>query len=147
MGIELIEGELTEKIIGAAIEVHRYWGPGLYEEIYEKSFCRELTIRGLNFQCQLKLPLIYKDEKVGDDLQLDVWVEKRVVVENKHVKELLPVHEAQLMTYLRLTKSRVGLLFNFRSKNLSESMRRMVFWSSPYFPCSPWLKLELGKRE
>jgi GxxExxY protein len=126
MEAELIEGELTETIIGAAIEVHRYWGPGLYEDIYEKSLCRELSLQGLRFQRQIKLPLIYKDEQVGDDLQLDVWVEGKVVVENKHVKELLPIHEAQLITYLKLTKCRVGLLFNFRSKNLTNSMKRIV---------------------
>ena len=118
--MELIEEKLTERIIGAAIEVHRYWGPGLYEEIYEKSLCRELTLRGLNYQRQTKLPLVYKDVQVGDDLQLDVWVEGKVVVENKHVRDLLPVHEAQLMTYLRLTQCRVGLLFNFHAKNLTQ---------------------------
>ncbi len=75
---------------------------------------------------QVKLPLIYKDEQVGDDLQLDVWVEGKVVVENKHVKELLPVHEAQLMTYLKLTQCRVGLLFNFHSKNITRTMKRIV---------------------
>ena len=126
MQVELIEGELTEAIIGAAIEVHRFWGPGLYEEIYEKSLCHELTLQGLKYQRQVNLPLIYKGERVGDDLQLDVWVEGKVVVENKHVKDLLPVHEAQLMTYLKLTQCRVGLLFNFHSKNISQSMKRIA---------------------
>ena len=126
MDEELMEGELTSRIIGAAIEVHRHWGPGLYEEIYEKSLCRELTLRGLEFERQLQIPLIYKDERVGDDLRLDVWVERKVVVENKHVKELLPVHEAQLLTYMKLTKSRVGLLFNFNTKVLKDGMKRIV---------------------
>jgi GxxExxY protein len=70
--------------------------------------------------------LIYKDERVGDDLRLDMWVERKVVVENKHVKELLPVHEAQLLTYMKLTKSRVGLLFNFNTKFLKDGMKRIV---------------------
>ena len=123
---ELIEGELTESIIGAAIEVHRYWGPGLYEEIYEKSLCHELTLQGFKYKRQVSLPLLYKGERVGDDLQLDVWVEGKVLVENKHVKDLLPIHQAQLMTYLKLTQCRVGLLLNFHSKNLSQTMKRIV---------------------
>jgi len=126
MNDELFERELTEKIIGAAIEVHRFWGPGLYEEIYEKSLCHEFSLRGLNFSRQVKLPLIYKKHRVGDDLKLDVIVEGKIVVENKHVQELRPIHESQLITYMRLTGCRVGLLFNFRSQNLSRSMKRIV---------------------
>ena len=122
----MIESELTEQIVGAAIEVHRHWGPGLYEEIYERSLCRELSLRGLAFDNQLPIPLLYKGEKVGDDLRLDVWVEKKVVVEAKAVAELLPVHEAQLLTYMRLTKSRVGLLINFNVAVLKDGIRRMV---------------------
>ena len=122
----LLEQELTRKIIGAAIEVHRHWGPGLYEEIYEKSLCRELTLRGLRLELQLRLPLVYKDEKVGDDLKLDVWVERKIVVENKHVQKLLPVHEAQLLTYMKLTNSRVGLLLNFNTSVLKDGMKRIV---------------------
>ena len=122
----MIESELTEQIVGAAIEVHRHWGPGLYEEIYERSLCREWSLRGLAFDNQLPIPLLYKGEKVGDDLRLDVWVEKKVVVEAKAVAELLPVHEAQLLTYMRLTKSRVGLLINFNVAVLKDGIRRMV---------------------
>jgi GxxExxY protein len=123
---DLIHKELTEQIIGAAIEVHRFWGPGLYEEIYERSLCAELRLRSVNFENQLRLPLLYKGEAVGDDLRLDVWVEKKVVVEAKAVTELLPVHEAQLLTYMRLTKSRVGLLINFNVAVLKNGIRRMV---------------------
>jgi GxxExxY protein len=122
----MIESELTEQIIGAAIEVHRHWGPGLYEEIYERSLCRELALRGLAFDNQLPIPLLYKGEKVGDDLRLDVWVEKKVIVEAKAVAELLPVHEAQVLTYMRLTKSRVGLLINFNVAVLKDGIRRLV---------------------
>ncbi len=96
----MLEAELTEQIIGAAIEVHRHWGPGLYEEIYERSQCRELDLRGLAFERQLQIPLVYKGTDVGDALRLDVLVERKVVLENKHVRELLPIHEAQLLTYL-----------------------------------------------
>jgi len=124
--MKLIEGELTQQIIGAAIEVHRYWGPGINETIYEKSLCHELTLQGVKWSRQLKIPLRYKGEKIGDDLQLDILVEEKVVVENKHVRELLPVHDAQLLTYMKLTGCQVGLLFNFRSENLSRSMKRLV---------------------
>lgn len=118
--------DLTDVIIGAAIEVHRHWGPGLYEEIYERSLCRELSLRGMSFEQQVHMPLVYKDEKVGDDLRLDVLVEGCVVIENKHVKALLPVHEAQLLTYLRLTKCKVGLLINFNVPVLKEGIKRIV---------------------
>ena len=123
---KMLEEELTSNIIGAAIEVHKHWGPGLYEEIYERSLCRELSLRGLDYDQQLRIPLVYKEEKVGDDLKLDVWVEKRVVIENKHVKELLPVHEAQLLTYLKLTKCRVGLLINYNVSVLKDGIKRIV---------------------
>lgn len=122
----MVEEQLTEQIIGAAIEVHRHWGPGLYEEIYERSLCHELSLRGLAFESQLPIPLLYKGEKVGDDLRLDLWVEKKVVVEAKAVVALLPVHEAQLLTYMRLTKSRVGLLVNFNVPVLKDGIRRFV---------------------
>jgi len=123
----MIEKELTHQIIGAAIEVHKYWGPGLYEEIYERSLCRELVLRGLSFDQQMKVPLRYKDEVVGEELKYDVRVEQKVMVENKHVKELLPVHEAQLLTYMKLTGCRVGLLFNYRVSRLKdEGFKRLV---------------------
>jgi GxxExxY protein len=120
------EEKLTEQIIGAAIEVHKYWGPGLYEEIYERSMYRELKLRGLTYDSQMGLPLEYKGEKVGEDLKLDLWVEKKVVVEMKVVSELLPIHEAQLLTYMRLTKSPVGLLINFKVDVLKKGIRRFV---------------------
>ena len=122
----MLEEELTEQIIGAAIEVHRHWGPGLYEEIYERSLCRELHLRGLAFERQVEIPLVYKDSQVGDSLRMDVWVERKVVVENKHVKELLPIHEAQLLTYLKLTRCRVGLLINYKVKVLKDGIKRIV---------------------
>ncbi|MBU1694395.1 MAG: GxxExxY protein [Verrucomicrobia bacterium] len=122
----LIEEKLTEAILGAAIEVHRYWGPGLYEEVYERSLCRELQLRHIEFDNQVNIPLLYKDEPVGDALRLDLWVEKKVVFEVKAVSDLLPVHEAQVLTYMRLTNSRVGLLVNFNVKLLKDGWRRFV---------------------
>jgi GxxExxY protein len=123
---KLVYPELTREIIGAAIEVHKYWGPGLYEEIYERSLCAELGIRKMEFVSQVRLPLVYKDIQVGDDLRLDVWVAGKIVVEVKSVAELLPVHEAQVLTYMRLTKSRVGLLINFNVPVLKQGIRRFV---------------------
>ena len=93
----MIEKELTEKIIGAAIEVHRHWGPGLYEEIYERSLCHELRLRDLAFDNQLGLPLVYKGERVGDDLRVDLIVSGKVVMELKAVKKLEAIHEEYII--------------------------------------------------
>jgi GxxExxY protein len=124
--MEMIEAQLTELVIGAAIEVHRYWGPGLYEEIYQRSLCQELRLRNIPFQAEVKLPLIYKEERVGDDLRLDLIVDSRLVVELKVVSELAPIHEAQLLTYMKLTKCRVGLLINFHVPVLKDGIKRYV---------------------
>ena len=122
----MIEDELTEQIIGAAIEVHKHWGPGLYEEIYEKSMCVEFRLRNMPFENQLSLPLIYKGERVGNDLRLDFVVQYKVVVELKAVAQLEAIHEAQLLTYMKLTKCRVGLLINFNVPTLKQGLKRMV---------------------
>ena len=121
-----MEESITEQIIGAAIEVHRYWGPGLYEEIYERSLCHELSLRKIPFETQVQLPLVYKGATVGDDLRLDMIVANKVVVELKVVNELAPIHEAQLLTYMKLTKSRVGLLVNFNVSVLKDGIKRFV---------------------
>jgi GxxExxY protein len=122
----MIDAALTEQVIGSAIEVHKHWGPGLYEEIYERSLCHELRLRSVPFETQVKLPLLYKGERVGDDLRLDLVVRGKVVVELKAVKELEAVHEAQLLTYMKLTGCRVGLLINFNVAVLKHGIRRMV---------------------
>jgi len=122
----MMEAELTEQIIGAAIEVHKHWGPGLYEEIYERSMCHELRLRNVAFETQVRLPLVYKGERVGDDLRLDLIVKAKVVVELKAIKELEPIHEAQLLTYMKLTGCRVGLLINFNVPVLKQGIKRMV---------------------
>jgi GxxExxY protein len=122
----MIESRLTEQIIGAAIEVHKHWGPGLYEEVYERSMSHELRLRNMVFETQVKLPLVYKGERVGDDLRLDLIVQATVVVELKSVRALEPIHEAQLLTYMKLTKCRVGLLINFNVPILKQGVKRMV---------------------
>jgi len=120
------ELDLTEKIIGAAIEVHNYWGPGLLESIYEKSLAHELALRGVNVKRQVRLDLKYKDLILDDEFVLDLVVEGKVVVELKVVKELAPIHEAQLITYMKLTDCKVGLLINFNVLKLKDGVRRIV---------------------
>jgi GxxExxY protein len=122
----MMESDLTEQIIGAAIEVHKHWGPGLYEEIYERSICHELRLRNVAFEKQVLLPLVYKGDRVGDDLRLDLIVQSKVVVELKAIRELEPIHEAQLLTYMKLTGCRVGLLINFNVPVLTKGIKRMV---------------------
>jgi GxxExxY protein len=117
---------LTEAVIGAAIEVHRELGPGLLESVYQKCMETEFGLRGIAFVSQSPLPAIYKGVQVGDDLKLDLVVPKLLVVELKAVERLLPVHEAQLLTYLKLTKIHVGLLINFNVPVLKNGLKRMV---------------------
>lgn len=117
--------ELTRTIIGAAMEVHNYWGPGLIESIYEKSLAHELALRNIKVKRQVKLRLKYKDLELGDDYTLDLIADGKVIVELKVVKELAPIHEAQLMTYMKLTECRVGLLINFNVVKLKDGIRRL----------------------
>ena len=124
--MEYPEQALTEKIIGAAIEVHKYWGPGLLESVYEKSMARELELRGIEYQQQVNLSLKYKGADVGDGLRLDLIVEGTVVIELKVVKGFEPIHEAQLLTYMKLTGCKVGLLINFNKPTLKEGLKRFV---------------------
>lgn len=116
----------TEEIIAAAIEVHRHLGPGLLESAYEACLCRELHLRNLSFQRQIDLPVDYKGVKLDCGYRLDLLVADSVVVELKCVEHILPIHEAQLLTYLRLTGKRAGLLINFNVPVLRDGLRRMV---------------------
>jgi GxxExxY protein len=124
--MEYPEKDLTEKIIGAAIEVHKYWGPGLIESVYEKSLVRELELQGVECKQQVDLPLEYKGAQVGDGLRLDLMVEGKVVVELKVVKDFDPVHESQILTYMRITNCKVGLLINFNKPTLRDGVKRYV---------------------
>ena len=117
---------LTRSVIGAAIEVHREMGPGLLESVYQKCLGRELTIAGLSFTPQAPLPLIYKGEAIHEDFVMDFFFPGRLVVEIKAIEKLLPVHEAQLLTYLRLSKTHVGLLLNFNVPVLKDGIKRLV---------------------
>jgi GxxExxY protein len=124
--IGLIEEEVTEAIIGAAIEIHRELGPGLLESAYEECLCHELHLRQLLFRRQLDLPVQYKGLKLDCGYRIDLLVNDSVIVEIKAVPRLLPVHEAQLVTYLRLSGKRVGLLINFNVAALKNGIVRRV---------------------
>ena len=118
--------QLTEMIIGAAIEVHRQTGPGLMESVYEECLCYELSQLGLNFQRQVRLPIAYKGIKLDCGFKMDLLVEDAVVLELKTVDQLLPVHSAQLLTYLKLSGKKVGLLINFNEPVLTKGLKRLV---------------------
>jgi GxxExxY protein len=118
--------QLTEVVIGAAIEVHRSLGPGLLESAYEECLCRELSLRKIPFRRQQGLPVEYKGIKLDCGYRIDILVADRVVVEIKAVDELHPVHDAQLLTYLKLGGWNVGLLINFNVPVLKEGIRRKV---------------------
>ncbi len=121
------DNEITEIIIGAAIEVHRHLGPGLLESTYETCTRYEIKQRsGLDVAYQKVLPIRYKNVELDDGYRLDLLVANRVIVEIKAIEKLLPIHEAQLLTYLRLTNLRVGLLINFNVPILKNGIRRLV---------------------
>jgi GxxExxY protein len=116
---KLLHSDLTEQIIGAAIEVHRVLGPGLLESAYEECLCRELSLRSVLFRRQVDLPVEYKGIKLDCGYRMDIVVSDAVIVELKCVEKLLPVHDAQIITYLKLTGMQVGLLFNFYTEVLT----------------------------
>jgi GxxExxY protein len=117
---------LTHRVIGCAIEVHRNLGPGLLESAYEICLAYELERAGLLVERQLELPVVYKDIKLNCGYRVDLIVEKQLLIELKSVSELLPVHEAQLLTYMKLTGISKGLLLNFNVPTLKDGIKRMV---------------------
>jgi GxxExxY protein len=118
--------EITEAIIGAAIEVHRQLGPGLLESVYEAVLAYELAQRGLEVERQKAVPLIYKELSFDEGYRLDLLVAGQVIVELKCVDALLPIHDAQLLSYLKLTGLKVGLLINFKVPVLKQGIKRLV---------------------
>jgi GxxExxY protein len=122
----LIAEQLTEQIIGAAIEVHRELGPGLLESAYEQCLCHELTLREISFERQVPLPVRYKGILLDCGYRIDLIVAGEVILELKCVDKIIPVHEAQLLTYLKLSGKRVGLIINFNSEVLRTAIKRMV---------------------
>ncbi len=120
------ENELSTGIIGAAIEVHKQLGPGLLESAYETCMAQEMSLRGIAFERQKPLPLTYKGTKLDCGYRLDFLVEGLVVVELKAVKKYEPVHKAQMLTYLKLTNCKLGLLLNFHTILLKTGIKRVV---------------------
>ncbi|MEO5585822.1 MAG: GxxExxY protein [Flavobacteriales bacterium] len=120
------ENALATRIIGCAIEVHREMGPGLLESIYEECLVKELRDAGLSVQQQVPLPVIFKGVRLENSLRLDIWVEGRVIVEVKAVECFTDVHMAQLMTYLRITDNKLGLLINCNVKLLKQGIKRVA---------------------
>lgn len=124
--LKLKADELSRNIIGAAIEVHKTLGPGLLESVYEECLCYELTLRGIPFERQVMLPIMYKGLKLEYEYRVDLVVDDSVIVELKAVENIDKVHEAQLLTYLRLRNSWLGLIINFNTVLLKDGIRRMV---------------------
>jgi GxxExxY protein len=118
--------ELSEKVIGAAIEVHRDLGPGLLESTYEASLMYELELQGFEVKRQLSLPIRYKDLEIEDAYRIDLLVEDSLIIEVKTVESILPIHSAQLLTYLRMSEKHLGLLINFHTVRLIDGIKRQV---------------------
>lgn len=118
--------QITEKIIGAAIEIHKTLGPGLLESAYEECLCYELSRARISFRRQVDLPVSYKEVKLDCGYRIDLLVEEEVIIELKTVERLLPIHEAQLLTYLKMLDKRLGLLVNFNVPVLRDGIKRIA---------------------
>lgn len=117
--------ELTELVIGAAIEVHRHLGPGLLESAYESCLCEEMNLRQIDFAKQVQMPVAYKGKQIECAYRLDLLVESQLIVELKSVSEIQEMHRAQLLSYLRLSGCKVGLLINFNVTKLVNGIQRL----------------------
>ena len=118
--------ELSKRVIGAAIEVHKQLGPGLLESVYECCMVDELQRRGINVRSQIPVPLFYKGKELKKEFKLDLLVENELVLELKAVENIIPLYEVQLLTYLRLTNKTLGLLINFNEVLLKNGLRRVI---------------------
>ena len=118
--------ELSNKVIGCALEVHRELGPGLLESTYEQCLAHELMLKGVDFELQHPLPVRYKGVHLDCGYRIDVLIEEKLIVELKSVEHIKPIHEAQLLTYMRLAGIGVGLLINFNVKKLKDGIERFV---------------------
>jgi GxxExxY protein len=118
---------ITEKIIGSAIAVHKILGPGLLESAYEECLCYELKNNGLVFSKQVSIPIIYKEIQLECGYRIDILVEKSIIIELKAVDALAPVHEAQILTYMKLANKKLGLLINFNVTKLKDGIKRYVY--------------------
>lgn len=118
--------DLSKRVIGCAIEAHTHLGPGLLESTYEQCVARELSLAGIIFQMQPPLPVEYKGLKLDCGYRIDLLIEGKLIVELKSVAQLLPIHEAQILTYMKLAKVGVGLLINFNVPRLKDGLKRFV---------------------
>jgi GxxExxY protein len=122
----LIAEELTQRIIGLAIEVHRNTGRGLLESVYEQCLCFELRQADLPFERQVGIPVLYKGIVFDEGFRADILVDRKVIIEIKSVAAIQPAHESQLLTYLRMSGIQIGLLLNFNASRLTDGLRRLV---------------------
>ena len=122
----IINGQLTGEIIGAAIEVHKQLGPGLLESVYEECLEHDLKQQGLTVDRQVQLPINYKGKELSSKLRIDLLVNQQFVVELKSIQKIEPIHEAQVLTYLKLSKKKVGLLLNFNVPVMKQGIRRFI---------------------
>ncbi len=120
----LLSGELTEQVLGLAIEVHRNTGPGLLESVYEQCPCHELREAGMPFQRQVAIPVIYKAMTIGNGIKADIVLAREVILEIKSIAAILPAREALLHTYLRMGGIHIGLILNFNARRLTNGIRR-----------------------
>jgi GxxExxY protein len=118
--------DISYKIIGCAYKVHSALGPGLLESTYETCLCHEMTKAGLDFERQLELPILYDDIKLESGYRIDLLVENRIIIENKSVDSIEGIHKAQIITYLKLSKMKLGLLINFNVLDLKKGINRFV---------------------
>ncbi len=126
------ENDLATQIIGCAMIVHRFFGPGVIESVYETCFCHELKKAGLQGVRQKRQPIVYDGITFDDPFRIDILVNDAIVVENKVVEVVLPLHKAQLRTYLKLANRRLGLLINFNTERLKDSIHRVVNGEADY---------------
>lgn len=127
-------GDITGSVIGAAIEVHRELGPGLLESIYEECLTRELQHRGISYARQVTLPLIYKGSLIDSLYRIDLIVESSLIVEIKSAEHITSLHNAQLLTYLKLSRLQLGLIINFNTELLKHGIRRLALSSAHSAP-------------
>ncbi|HNR31713.1 MAG TPA: GxxExxY protein [Candidatus Hydrogenedentes bacterium] len=123
--------QLAQRVIGAAIEVHRVLGPGLLEPVYEDALCHELALAGIGHERQVSIPVRYKGIVLKNAFRVDVLVERQIVLELKSVDEVLPIHKAQVLTYLRMMDLWLGYVLNFNEETLVKGVRRLVSGDPP----------------
>jgi GxxExxY protein len=130
-GIDSETDKIAKEIVDSAYQVHLNLGPGLLENAYEVCLAHEISKRGLNVQRQVEIPLVYKEVQVDAGFRLDLLVEKKIIVEIKAVEQLLPVHRAQVITYLKLLKNKLGFLINFNVPVLKKGLERIALSGNP----------------